>query len=134
MLAEIDWMSINVQVAEIIGISLQHFNLMEVEMLSALNFDIGIPSERFKARLSQIDRLCQETYSADVSIVASSAHETQKALEKSPCDVAKRPVEARSVTCGKTQSVSDEYVSNSGSELDSLDTKASSAKSALFAS
>lgn len=51
MLAEIDWMSINKPLADILGISLSHFNTLESSLFAALDFNIGVSADEFNKRL-----------------------------------------------------------------------------------
>ena len=65
MLCEIDWCSINVQLARLLGISLMHFNQLESAIFAALKYDVGISEERFKARLTQMEKVCADQHSTD---------------------------------------------------------------------
>ena len=45
MLSELDCVSMNKKLAEILGITLEHFNEIEAEMLMAFAFDLGVTEE-----------------------------------------------------------------------------------------
>ena len=45
MLSELDCVSMNKKLAEILGITLEHFNEIEAEMLMAFAFDMGVTEE-----------------------------------------------------------------------------------------
>ena len=65
MISEIDWMSINVQLANILGISLKHFNQLEADIFAAFKFDVGLSEERFKAGVARLNQICATQYKAD---------------------------------------------------------------------
>ena len=62
MLAEIDWMSLNVQLADLLAISLSQFNLIEASLLAAFHYDVGINETQFKQRFAEIDESCANKY------------------------------------------------------------------------
>ena len=77
MLAEIDWMSLNVQLAELLGISLVQFNLIEASIFAAFQFDVGIPESQFKQRFAEMDESCAAQYKEqiDKALAASKLSE-----------------------------------------------------------
>ena len=75
MVSEIDWMSINVQLSRLLGISLSHFNQIETAIFAAYNFDVGISGEHFKARFAQLDQVCKDKHEADIKDRARIDHE-----------------------------------------------------------
>ena len=58
MVSEIDVMSVNVNVADLLMISKTHFNAIESQLFAALNFDVGISEEQFQTRFKKIDDEC----------------------------------------------------------------------------
>ena len=51
MVAEIDWMSINKLLANLLGLAVPHFNAMESAIFAGLNFDVGVTEEKFKSKV-----------------------------------------------------------------------------------
>jgi len=65
MVAEIDLMSVNVNLSRLLNIELRHFNDIEAALIAALQFDIGVSEDKFKAKFDSIDKLCSEKWSSD---------------------------------------------------------------------
>lgn len=58
MVAEIDVLSVNVNLASILNVSLAQFNEMESEVCAALDFNIGVSADDFSAHFATIDSKC----------------------------------------------------------------------------
>ena len=83
MLAEIDWMSLNVQLADLLAISLSQFNLIEASLLAAFHYDVGINETQFKQRFAEIDESCANKYreQIDQAIKASKTVDQSSSRE-----------------------------------------------------
>ena len=58
MVSEIDWLSINRPLAQLLGLTVPHFNAMETAIFAGLNFDVGVTEEKFKSKVQAMDKLC----------------------------------------------------------------------------
>ena len=70
MVSEVDIISLNVDLARLLGIKLAHFNEIENALFSALDFDIGVSEQKFKAKFDLIDKLCGDLWSSDSAKIA----------------------------------------------------------------
>ena len=62
MVAEIDWMSINKLLANLLGLAVPHFNAMESAIFAGLNFDVGVTEEKFKSKVDELDKVCLQAF------------------------------------------------------------------------
>jgi len=67
MLCEIDWMSLNVPLAQLLCVSRQQFNQMESAVFAAFDYDIGLQEATFKTRFSTVENFCVELHRRDQS-------------------------------------------------------------------
>ena len=67
MISEIDMMSLNEPLSQIIGLSVKHFYQIECSIYRAMDFDIGISEEDFNEKVKKLNMHCHRVYSAELA-------------------------------------------------------------------
>lgn len=64
MVSEIDWLSINKPLAQLLGLTVAHFNVMESAIFAGLDSDVGVTEELFKSKVQAMDKICLTLFEA----------------------------------------------------------------------
>ena len=65
MVSEIDWLSINRPLAQLLGLTVPHFNAIESAIFAGLEENVGVTEEIFKSKVAALDKLCLTLFEAE---------------------------------------------------------------------
>jgi len=68
MISEIDMMSVNGPLADILGLSVKHFYRMECSIYKALDFSVGVTEEDFNKKVKALDEHCYKIYTEELAL------------------------------------------------------------------